>query len=138
EEAASGGGRPDPERRPRGERTRAGTVAGEPAPAATGTANPTSGGLGIDFHGKATISNTSITGNDVSATAATGTAQAEAGGIQTTDTTLSNSLVSGNRLTATTQTGSATVRGAGIDHGNGLLDVSGTTISGNTATDRGA
>ena len=105
--------------------------------AATGTANPTSGGLGIDFHGKATISNTSITGNDVSATAATGTAQAEAGGIQTTDTMLSNSLVSGNRLTATTQTGSATVRGAGIDHGNGQLDVSGTTISGNTATAHG-
>lgn len=105
--------------------------------AATGTANPTSGGLGIVFPGKATISNTSITGNDVSATAATGTAAAEAGGIQTTDTTLSNSLVSGNRLTATSQTGSAIVRGAGIDHGNGVLDVYNTTISDNTATATG-
>ena len=105
--------------------------------AATGTANPTSGGLGIDFGGKATISNTSITGNDVSATAATGTADAEAGGIQTANTTLSNSLVSGNRLTATTQTGSAIVHGAGIDHGNGLLDVYDTTISDNTATANG-
>ena len=105
--------------------------------AATGTANPTSGGLGIVFPGKATISDTFITGNDVSATAATGTAVAEAGGIQTTDTTLSDSLVSGNRLTATSQTGSATVRGAGIDHGNGLLDVSDTTVSDNTATANG-
>ena len=105
--------------------------------AAAGTANPTSGGLGIDFGGKATISDTSITGNDVSATSATGTAVAEAGGIQTANTTLSNSLVSGNRLTATTQTGSAIVHGAGIQHGNGLLDVYDTTISDNTGTANG-
>ncbi len=105
--------------------------------AATAIANPTSGGIGIGFPSHATISNTSIRGNDVSATAATGAAVAEAGGIQTTDTTLSNSLVSGNRLTATSQTGSATVRGAGIEHGNGTLQVSGTTISGNTGTATG-
>ncbi len=105
--------------------------------AASGVANPTSGGLGIDASGKATISNTSITGNDVSATSATGAAVAEAGGIQTAETALSNSLVSGNRLTASSQTGSATVHGAGIQHGNGLLDVYGTTISDNTATANG-
>lgn len=105
--------------------------------AANAIANPTSGGIGIGFPSHATISNTSITRNVVSATAPSGSAVAEAGGIQTTSTVLSDSLVSGNRLTASSNTGSASVHGAGIQHGNGTLQVSGTTISGNTGTATG-
>ena len=105
--------------------------------AASATANPTSGGIGICYPGHATISNTSITGNVVDATAPAGVASAEAGGIQTGDTILSNSLVSGNRLTASSETGSADVHGAGIQHGNGAMQVSGSTISGNTGTATG-
>jgi hypothetical protein len=105
--------------------------------AASGTANPTSGGIGVSVPGMATISNTSITGNVVEATAPAGVASAEAGGIQTGSTVLSDSLVVGNRLTASSKTGSAAVHGAGIQHGNGTLEVSGTTISGNTGTASG-
>jgi hypothetical protein len=107
------------------------------AEAANATANPTSGGIGIGYPGHTTIANTSITDNAVSATAPSGSAIAEAGGIQTTNTALSGSVVNGNRLTATSNTGSASVHGAGIQHGNGNLEVSGTTISGNTGTATG-
>lgn len=103
--------------------------------AAAGTANPTSGAIGIVDN--ATISDTRVTGNEVNATATSGAALAEAGAIQTTETTLSNSLISDNRLTASSQTGSATVRGAGLEHGNGLLEVRNTTISNNTANATG-
>jgi hypothetical protein len=117
------------------------TVSGNLAAATTGAANaianPTSGGIGIGYPSQATISKTSITRNVVSATAPSGSAFAEAGGIQTTSTVLGNSLVSGNRLTASSKTGSASVHGAGIQHGNGTLQVSGTTISGNTGTATG-
>jgi hypothetical protein len=105
--------------------------------AASATANPTSGGIGVCVPGHATISNTSITGNVVEATAPAGVAVAEVGGIQAGDTILSNSLVSGNRLTASSETGSADVHGAGIQHGNGAMQVSGSSISSNTGTATG-
>jgi hypothetical protein len=105
--------------------------------AASGTANPTAGGIGVCYPGKATISNTAVTGNIVDANAPAGVALAEAGGIQTGSTILSDSLVSGNRLTASSETGSASVHGAGIQHGNGTLQVSGTAISGNMGTATG-
>lgn len=103
--------------------------------APTGTANPTSGGIGIDD--TATISNTRVTGNEVSAKTTSGVAIAEAGAIQTTETTLSNSLITNNRITASSQTGTASVHGAGLQHGNGPLAVLNTTISNNTATATG-
>jgi hypothetical protein len=117
--------------------TVSGNLAVATTDAASAIANPTSGGIGIGYPSKTTISNTSITNNAVSATAPAGVAVAEAGGIQTTSTVLSDSLVSGNRLTASSNTGSASVRGAGIEHGNGSLQVSGTRISGNTGTATG-
>ena len=105
--------------------------------AASATANATSGGIGVCVPGKATIFNTAITANIVDASAPAGVAVAEGGGIQTGVSVISNSLVSGNRLTASTKTGSAVVHGAGVQHGNGTLQVSGTTISGNTGTATG-
>jgi hypothetical protein len=105
--------------------------------AASGTANPTAGGIGVCYPGKAMISNTAVTGNIVDASAPAGVASAEAGGIQTGSTVLSDSLVSGNRLAASSETGSASVHGAGIQHGNGTLQVSGTTIIGNAGTATG-
>jgi hypothetical protein len=105
--------------------------------AALGTANPTSGGIGISFGGGARIADTHLTANRVDATAPNGTAIAEAGAIQTTDTTLSDSLVSDNRLTASSQTGTATVHGAGVQHGNGQLEIRNTNISDNTGDAQG-
>jgi len=104
---------------------------------ASGTANPTAGGIGVVFPGKATMLHTAITGNEVTATAAAGAAVAEGGGMQTTSTILSHSLVSGNRLIARSQTGSATVHGAGIQHGNDVLKVLDTKIRHNTAVATG-
>src|ERR1035441_10039801 len=105
--------------------------------AASGTANPAAGGIGIVSPNKGTISNTSVTGNVVSATAPSGVAAASAGAIQTGETTLSNSLISDNRVTASSQTGSATVHGAGIEHRNGLLAIRNTAITNNTANATG-
>ena len=105
--------------------------------AASAIANATSGGIGVCYPGKATISNTTITANIVDASAPVGVAVAEGGGIQTGVSVISNSLVSDNRLTASTKTGSAVVHGAGVQHGNGTLQVSSTTISGNTGTATG-
>jgi hypothetical protein len=105
--------------------------------AASATANPTSGGIGVGYPVKATISNTSVIGNIVDATAPSGVASAEAGGIQAGDTVLSKSLVSGNRLIASSETGSALVHGAGFEHGNGAMQVSGSSISGNTGAATG-
>ena len=105
--------------------------------AASGTANPAAGGIGIVSPNKGTISNTSVTGNVVSAAAPSGVAAASAGAIQTGETTLSNSLISDNRVTASSQTGSATVHGAGIEHGNGLLEIRHTAITNNSANATG-
>jgi hypothetical protein len=103
---------------------------------------PGAGSGGIEIDGVATIRNTRITGNSVSATSGTGTASVQGGGIvnfsadPTEPVLIRDSLISGNNVTVSSASGSATVQGVGITN-DGVLELRNTRISDNTGTATG-
>jgi hypothetical protein len=103
---------------------------------------PGAGPGGIEIDGVATISNTRITGNSVTARSGTGTASVQGGGILNfnTDPTepvlVTDSVISGNNVSVSSANGSATVQGAGITN-DGVLELRTTRISDNTGTATG-
>jgi hypothetical protein len=94
----------------------------------------------LEIDGPATISNTAIIGNNITATSVTG--DVVAGGAAFTfdgesqPLVISTSVVSGNAVKASAPAGDAAVGGAGINNG-GSLELHNVLVSNNTATASG-
>lgn len=101
-------------------------------PGSRGDAEGDTGGGAL----QGTITNTRITGNNVSVSSAAGDAVAAIGGLLQSGT-LTNSVVADNRLVASSPHGAATVLGAGVMVAEHPLTLRNTTVSGNAGAANG-
>jgi hypothetical protein len=102
------------------------------------TVDAGAGGNALELDGGGTITNTRITGNSTTLVSPRGVAGNAGAGLVMLNfnndarlVTVRGGVISGNTAVATTSTGSATSQGAGIFN-DGLLDLDGVQVSGNT------